>query len=173
MRETKTLEARVRRSGVGVLALIAVGACAQAAGPVPSDDDVASYYQITARSQFSVTGNVAVIEVWQSGDHLRRGGALWAKVTPYIYLFTDGSRDLFEDYAGLAAIRVRTRTASGKTVAEVTLERDALNQVTWKPAINLAGRARVQGGRKMGLLSELVAFGEDLTTFSYSPEFLR
>lgn len=138
---------------------------------VPDATAVESYYTIPVRAEFGMNGNVAEVEVWQSADHLRRGGALWAKMGPYFYLFTDATRDLFEDYDGLAAVRVITRAPGGIEVARATLHRDRLNDLTWKRALNVAGNARLHGGDKLGLLQNLVSFGEDHTEYRYNADY--
>jgi len=161
-----------RWTGMVALSLSALG-CQASVGAVPDAEEAASYYDIPARTEFEVRGNVAEVEVWQSADHLRRGGALWAKVGPYVYLFSEPTRDLFTDYEGLAAVRVVTRDPGAGEIARATLRRDALNDITWKRALNVSGRARLHGGRKLGLLSELVEWGEDHTDFEYNPLYTR
>ena len=110
-----------------------------------------------------------------SSNHaqVRRGGTLWAKVGPYIYLFTEETESLLVDFGGLAGVRVVTTTSSRGEVARAFLRRDAMTDVRWRRAKNIAGRARRDGTERPSLLEELVRWGEDHTEFSYSSRFVR
>ena len=147
-------------------------ACSEPDLTVPSAGVVESYYPISAEYVVEMHGNVAVLVVEQEPDHLRRGGALWAKVGPYVYLFSEGTRDLFDDYPGLAGVRVVTRVPEGNEVARAALPRDALNAHTWKRALNLAGHVRTEGTRHVRTLEELIEWGEDHTEFRYDPGYV-
>lgn len=165
-----------RRWGPLVCAITALwlGGCAEPVDlTLPTVDEVSTYYQSTAPIEFEIRGNVATLTVPQDDTHLRRGGRLWAKVGPYIYLFTPATEELLRDYPGLAGVRVTTTTQSGTTVASAVLERDALNDLTWKRAIATAGNARVNGTSKVKLLEDLVEFGEPLTDHEYNARFTR
>jgi hypothetical protein len=153
------------------LVVVACVACQSSPARVPSADEVESHYVIPYRTTVGMNGNVAELEVTQPGDQLRRGGRLWARVGPYVYLFSEGTRDLFADYGGLAAVRVTTRTPSGAMVARATLTRDALNGITWKRALNISGHARKSGSRQLTLLEDLVEWGEDHTEYEYNPDY--
>jgi hypothetical protein len=161
------------RAMLGVVVLIwASSACeSRSDGSVPTGDEIASYYKSDTRLSADLTGNVAAITVQQSPAQLRRGGTLWAKVGPYVYLFTEETFRLFEDFPGLAAVRVTTEV-SGQVVASALLERDALSGVLWRRSLNIAGRARRDGSIRMTLLEDLVAWGEDHTSFDYNPTFV-
>lgn len=165
---------RRRTIGTALLAAAALaGACAQPDLTVPTADEAASYYTIKADHSVDVTGNVAEVVVEQSADHLRRGGTLWAKVGPYVYLFTEGTRDLFEDFPGLAAVRVVTRAPDGTEVARAILTRDTLNGLTWQRALNLSGHARLEGTEQPRRLEELIRWGEERTEHRYEEGYLR
>lgn len=135
---------------------------------VPSAEQVESYYSIPWEFSVTVSGNVAQLMVEQPREQLERGGRLWARVGPYIYLFSDATRSLFEDHAGLAAVRVVTRAAGHGEVARATLERDALNSLTWRRALNISGLARRDGGERPTLLEDLVRWGQEHTTYEYA-----
>lgn len=157
-----------------MLALALVGllsGCEEPELAVPTAGEVESYYSISTHSTVEMSGNVAVIEVWQPGDQLRRGGPLWARVGPYFYIFTEATRDLLNDFSGLAAVRVITRSPEGDEVARATLSRDGLNAVTWRRALNVTGRARLGGTERVGLIQDLVEYGEDHTTFEYNEAY--
>ncbi|MGD8599812.1 MAG: hypothetical protein PVF19_00500, partial [Gemmatimonadota bacterium] len=147
-------------------------------GPValslPSVDELEENYASVAAGleEAEVNGNVAVIVVRQSSDQLRRGGTIWARVGPYIYLFSEETRKLFEDYDGLAGVRVITRTSSGSTVANALLTRDELTSVLWRRSLNISGRARRDGTDRVTLLEDLIEWGEDHTEFEYNPRYV-
>lgn len=152
--------------------VIAVGACEEPDLSLPSPEQVESYYVTGRVLSAELNGNVAEVIVTQPGHQLRRGGRLWAKVGPYVFLFSDATRSLFEDYPGLAGVRVITREPGGSEVARALLHRDELNGVTWRRALNISGKARLRGGTQMTLLEDLVRWGEDHTEFEYSPTYV-
>lgn len=139
---------------------------------VPSADQVVDYYTSVTDLSAEINGNVAVITVVQSANQLRRGGSLWARVGPYIYLFTEETHRLFEDFPGLAAVRVETETAGGVPVASAMLLRDELSGVLWRRSLNIAGQARRDGTERPGLLEDLIRWGEDHTEHEYSARYV-
>lgn len=160
------------------VALIAVaatlGACAPAAEdlPLPSADEVVGYYDYANGIEAEVVGNVASITVEQDPHQLRDGGRLWAMVGPYIFLFTEETRQLLEDYPGLAGVRVTTRVGTAQ-VATALLAREEMPDILWRRSLNIAGRARRDGTNQMTLLEDLVEWGEGHTEFEYNPRFTR
>jgi hypothetical protein len=158
-----------------VLALFAGAALAACEEPaelaLPTADEVESAYEYSRGLEADISGNVAVLTVNQSAQQLRRGGTTWAKVGPYIFLFSEETRSLFEAYPGLAGVRVVTRVTGGSEVASAVLARDALSDVQWRRALNIAGQARRDGTRSVTLLESLVRWGEDHTDFEYNPSF--
>jgi hypothetical protein len=96
---------------------------------------------------------------------------LWARVGPYIYLFTEETQRLFQDFPGLAGVRVATRTAGGVAVANAMLTRDELSGVLWRRSLNIAGQARRDGTERPGLLEDLIRWGEEHTEFEYSESY--
>ena len=125
----------------------------------------------TSDLEVEVDGNVVEVTAVQSAEQLRRGGSLWARVGPYIYLFTSPTQELFRDFEGLAAVRVVTTTSTGTEVARATLNRTALNDLTWARALNIAGKARRDGTTRVVLMEDLIRWGEDHTDFSYNERF--
>ena len=138
---------------------------------VPTAEDVEGYYASVADLGAEMSGNVAVITVVQSANQLRRGGSLWAKVGPYIYLFSEETNRLFEDFQGLAAVRVATETPSGSAVAHAMLTRDELSDVLWRRSLNIAGQARRDGTERPVLLEDLIRWGEEHTEYEYSARY--
>jgi hypothetical protein len=118
-------------------------------------------------------GNVVDAVVRQPTDQLRRGGATWAKVGPYIYLFSPQTQALFQEYSGLGGVRVTTVDGRGRLVARAMLPQGTLNSVTWKKAIGLAGRARLEGTQRPSYILELIDYGEDLVEHEYGPDYVK
>ena len=140
---------------------------------LPSPSAIEGAFQYDGSLSVSLNGNVAEVTITQPEVHLRRGGALWAKVGPYVLLFSQESEDLFRDYPGLAGIRVVTTVPGGMEVARALLPRDSLNEITWRRALNISGLARRDGTRRPNLLEDLVRWGEDHTEYTYNPRFTR
>jgi len=163
------------RSAVG-LAILAVatlagtGCAADVEPELPTADEAAAYYEMSSDFSVALDGNVAEVTVQQSPAQLRRGGAMWARMTPYMYLFTDATRRLLEDFPGLAGVRVVTRAGDAE-VARVTLARNALNSLTWRRTLNIAGKARRDGATRLTLLEDLIEWGEDHTEFEYNTRY--
>ena len=166
-----------RLSKVG-LALTSIGllggaACEVSDLPVPSEAEARAHYESSSALSFRVSGNVLEITVNQPLQQVRRGGTLWAKVGPYIYLFTQETESLLRAYPGLAGVRVITQTSRRDTeVARALLRRNQLNQLTWRRAKNISGKARLDGTKRPSFLEDLVDWGEDHTDFEYSSEFV-
>lgn len=149
-----------------------MSACMQRDLSLPDAEQVTSYYEYGAGHEAEIVGNVAVITVEQSATQLRTGGTLWAKVGPYIFLFSEETQRLFQDFQGLAAVRVVTRVGDSE-VANAILTRDELGDLTWRRALNIAGQARRDGTGRMTLLEDLVDWGEEHTEFTYNPRYIR
>ncbi len=165
-----------RRPIINLLAMALVLAplgCEEVNLAVPSDSEAGAVYNSSAVS-VRVSGNIVEVTVDQPLQQMRRGGSLWAKVGPYIYLFTNETETLLREYPGLSGVRVITRTGHNDTeVARAFLHRDQLNELTWRRARNIAGKARTEGTRRPVLLEELVKWGQDHTEFGYSQEFVK
>lgn len=158
--------------GLLIATLGGLGACeAEPARELPSEAVLDSVYG--ERVDISLNGNVVELAVTQAGDQLSRGGSVWAKAGPYIYLFTPQTQELLETYGGIGGVRVTTLDANGRLVARALLERGVLNSVTWPRAINVAGRARVEGTRRPQTMVNLAEFGEEHTSYEYSQRYVR
>jgi hypothetical protein len=163
----------VSRLGLGLLvALTGAGACeAEPLRELPSEASLDSVYG--ERVDISLNGNVVELVVTQDGDQLSRGGSVWAKAGPYIFLFTPQTQELLEAYGGIGGVRVTTLDANGQLIARALLERGALNSVTWPRAISVAGRARVEGTQRPQTMVNLAEYGEEHTSFEYSQRYVR
>lgn len=117
------------------------------------------------------SGNVIELVVQQERAQLQRGGQLWARVGPYIYVFSPATRELFEAYEGVAGVRAITQ-ADGTEVARALLLRDALNEISWRRARSYLGEALDQGTQRPATMDRLVQFGERNTTFEYNPAYV-
>jgi hypothetical protein len=122
-------------------------------------------------AEFRYSGNVLEMLIQQPGEQLRRGGALWARVGPYIYLFSPGTREVFERYPGIAGVRAIT-TAGDAEVARALLLRGELNEYGWRRALNVLGSALQEGTARPSTMDRLVQFGEQHTQYEYSPEYV-
>lgn len=140
---------------------------------LPSPSAVEEAFSYEGSLSASVLGNVAEVTIVQPERQIRRGGSLWAKVGPYVLLFSQESETLFREYPGLAGIRVVTTVPGGAEVARALLPRDTLNDLTWRRALNISGLARRDGTRRPTLLEDLVRWGEDHTEYTYNPRFVR
>jgi hypothetical protein len=154
-----------------VLAGVGFGCEADTRRELPSEAVLDSVYG--ERVDISLNGNVVDLVVTQDSDQLRRGGSVWAKAGPYIYLFTPQTRSLFESYGGVGGVRVTTVDGSGELIARALLERGTLNNVTWQRAINVAGRARVDGTTRPQTMVDLAEFGEENTSYEYSRRYAQ
>ena len=72
----------------------------------------------------------------------------------------------------MSGARVITRTRDDREVARAFLNRGALNELTWRRARNIAGKARTEGTRRPVLLEDLVKWGQDHTEFGYNKDFV-
>ncbi len=158
--------------GLAFLAL-SVGGCEEPDVTVRSESLAQAYVAETPGVTGVVGGYVVVVKVNQPYQQLSRGGALWARVGPYVYLFSTTTEQLFKDFGGLGGVRVTTSTGSRRQrVATALLARNGLNELTWRRALNIAGRARLDGTKRPSLLEELVQWGEDHTEFEYSARWV-
>ncbi len=159
--------------GMSVAVVAALVACQEPESlTLPGAEEAAAYYEYGRGLDAEIVGNVAVITVVQSAQQLRSGGKLWAKVGPYVFLFSEETQQLFTDWSGLAGVRVITKVGEAE-VANALLTRDELSDVLWRRSLNIAGRARRDGTNRMTLLEDLVGWGEDHTEFTYNERYTR
>ncbi|MEX0892719.1 MAG: hypothetical protein WEB88_11150 [Gemmatimonadota bacterium] len=167
------------RSIIGLLAVFALLPACEWVTPdrpdltLPPVDSVRAVYarEGMATQEIDFNGNVVEITVQQRPDDLQRGGSLWARVGPYIYLFTPGTRELFLRWEGIAGVRVITQVG-GREVARALLLRTELEDQLWHRSLNLVGRAMQEGTVRPSRLEELVRWGEERTEYEYNPEFV-
>jgi hypothetical protein len=164
---------RIHMAGLILLTLpLAAGGCREAPDrTLPTAEDVVQYYSYQDGLEARVTGNVVEVIAFQPSAQLRRGGTLWAKVGPYILLFTEETHKLMEDHPGVAGVRVVTRLRDGTEVARALLSRTELTGVLWRRSLNIAGKARLEGTAHPSLLQDLVRWGEEHTVYEYNPRF--
>lgn len=160
------------RTTVVLIGLWLLVGCTREELALPSEDAIVEAFQSERPLSGEVTGNIAVLYVEQSFQQLRRGGNLWAKVGPYIFLFSAEAQRLFDGYPGLVGIRVETRVGDA-TVASAVLMRDELSDLQWRRSLNIAGLARRDGTNRMTLLEDLVRWGEDHTLYEYNERYTR
>lgn len=166
------------RCACAALLLVPLGGCdrimpQRADLTLPAIDDVeAIYARHGVTADYELSGNVVELRVTQDAEQLRRGGSLWARVGPYIYVFSPGSRELFDTWAGVSAVRVITRTSAETEIARALLTRDRLNEITWRRALNLLGNALQEGTARPSRIDDLVQFGEEMTEYEYNPDYV-
>lgn len=143
--------------------------------PPPPDAAAVEPYYAGHRGvdEIRVSGNVVELHVSQPYTQLDRGGSLWARVGPFVYLLTPSTRAAFEDFPGVAAVRVVTHLPDGEEVARAMLRRDALSPVRWRRTLNILGQALRDGGQNPRKLEELTEWGEEYTEFHYNPEYVN
>ncbi len=159
------------RWGVAAMVLLLGAACVEEEIVVPTEEEAAAIFS-EQRVEVELRGNVVVLTAVQSTSQLRRGGELWAKVGPYIYLFTGEVQELLTTYNGVGGVRVTTETPGGTQIASVLLPRDALNDITWKRALNISGLARTEGSTRITRLTDLVDWGEEHTEYEYNSRWV-
>ena len=166
------MKAIARRTVFAVVVCVS-GACQEPVDlAVPTPSEVNEYYTYEGALSAEVMGNVVTVSVAQDPQLIRRGGSLWAKVGPYIFVFSEETHQLFQDYPGLAGVRFVT-TVGGAQVASALLARETLSDVLWRRSLNIAGKARRDGTERVTLLQDLVRWGEDRTEYQYNPRYTR
>jgi len=159
---------------LAILAAAGTAACEREGPghPVPSAAQIAPYYDYAGLLDVEISGNVAHVSVTIDPADYARGGDLWAKSFPYIFLFSPGTREAFREHPGLGGVRVMIRHPGSDIMAQAMLERGTLTEGTWRRALNIAGRARQEGTERPGLMTDLVHFGEDHTDYQYNPDYI-
>jgi hypothetical protein len=168
---------RILRWATPLVLLLLTSACdrifpGRADLTLPDEPTVRTYYQRHGfAAEYRYSGNVLEITVQQPPDQLQRGGALWARVGPYIYLFTPATRELMERHPGIAGVRVITMVADIE-VARALLVRDTLNEISWGRASIVLGNALEYGTDRPVTMDALARFGEENTTYEYNPAYV-
>ncbi len=159
--------------GVALAWAVAWGALVSCAGAperqLPTNAEIRNVYGASA--DVLLKGNVVDVEVVQDPAQLQRGGVVWAKVGPYVYLFSPPTQKLFELFPGLAGVRVRTVVPSGTRIAEALLRRGTLNSITWKQALLSSAKARTEGTDRPSYVIDLIRYGEEHTEYEYNPTY--
>lgn len=138
----------------------------------PAASDLRSHFDFHGDVSVEMSGNVAQVKVVVDPEPYRRGGDLWAKATPYIFLFSTTTLNAFEAYPGLGGVRIMIQHPIGDTMAQALLSREVLSEVGWRQALNLSGLARRDGTDRPGRMQDLVRWGEDRTEFQYNPGYI-
>jgi len=168
---------RMRFSAAMLLLMMSTTACEQilpqrADMALPDSATIHTYYvRHGLQADYRYSGNVLEEVVQQPADQLRRGGALWARVGPYIYLFTPATRDLLQAHHGIAGVRAITMVGDTE-VARALLVRDTLNELTWRRAVTLLGTALEQGTERPVTMDALARFGEENTRYEYNEDYV-
>jgi hypothetical protein len=166
---------RLRRLAAALgFALIPLVGCESPEGsfPAPTADEVAAYYDYAGDLSVEMSGNVAQVTAVIDRDEYRMGGDVWAKASPYIFLFSPATRDAFAGLPGLGGVRVIVRYPDGGMLAQALLEAGTLNSIGWERALSIAGWARSEGTERPGYMRDLIRWGEENTDFEYNPEYI-
>jgi len=140
---------------------------------IPTEAEAAQFYSNSPDIEsVAIRGNLVEVRVAQPEQQLRRGGSLWARVGPYVYLFSPGTRDLFQAFPGVAAVRVVTTVRGDREVARAMLRRDELSDILWRRSLNILGLALQEGTERPSRLEELVHWGEEHTEYEYDPAYV-
>jgi hypothetical protein len=155
---------------------LALGGCDVFSRPVahaaPAAEEVRPHFTYEGDLSVEMSGNVAQVTVVVDPAPYRRGGDLWAKATPYLFLFSTSTRDAFEANPGLGGVRVIIQHPNGDWMAQALLSREVLTETGWRQALNLSGLARRDGTERPGRMQDLVRWGEDRTEFQYNPGYI-
>jgi len=159
-----------------VFGLVALGGCdlgsrSQVPDP-PRAAELTGYYAWEGGVEIEITGNVARVTVVVDPAPYARGGDLWLKGLPYLFLFSQGTRDALDEHPGLGGVRVVARHPNGDVIAQALLDREGMTDYRWREALNLAGRARQEATERPGRMRDLVQWGEDWTEFEYNPRYI-
>lgn len=175
--EQRTVGWSRRRALLALTLLPLLGACdlirRDAAFTLPPIETIDSIYReqgLDVRVRYS--GNVVELHAVQPIEQLERGGTLWARVGPYIHLFTPATQHVFTTWAGVAGVRAITTTASDDEIARALLVRAELDDARWRRANNLLALALHEGTERPRRIEALVFFGEDHTEHSYNPRYV-
>ncbi len=141
--------------------------------PVPPASEIATYYVWEGGVTAEISGNVAQVSVTIDPEQYRRGGDLWAKAFPYLFIFSPATRDALSDHPGLGGVRVTARHPNGDAIATAMLSRGTLTPGNWNRALSIARDARQEGTERPGRVQDLVRWGEDHTDFEYNPDYIR
>lgn len=153
-------------SVVVVLVAFATGCGGEpAVWELPDPATVAEWYG--PGTEASIDGNVLEIRGTVERSHIERGGRIWARASPYFYLFNVHIRQLLLDYPDLAAVRATTYTANGVEVARALVTREGLSGPRWNEALARTSLAQQEGTSNPGLVERLTRFGEENTEYEY------
>jgi len=165
----------LRRAGQAAFAAVVLAsttACAERPQlTLPTDAELAGLYG--EGSTVTLNGNVVDVQVNQPADQLRRGGSTWAKVGPFIYLFSPQTQEIFETWSGVGGVRVTTTDGRDSLVARAMLPRATLNSLTWPRALHLVGKARLEGTRRPSYMLDLIEYGEENAEYEYSTRYVQ
>jgi hypothetical protein len=142
--------------------------------PPPSPDELAGsgYWSYAGGVEIGLTGNVARVSITVDPAPYARGGDLWAKGLPYLFLFSQGTKDALDQHPGLGGVRIVTLHPGGDVMSEALLSRGALNAYQWREALNIAGQARRDATERPGRMRDLVRWGEEHAEFEYNPRYI-
>lgn len=149
----------------GVLTVLAACGRAEQEPVLPEPDSIAAWFGEDTETRMN--GNVLEIHGQVGPEFLRRGGSLWAKSSPYFFLFNVKVQQTLEQYPDLAAVRAITYDSSGEELARATVRARELNEYEWRDALALASLAQREGTQSPRHVAALVRFGEEKIEYQY------
>ena len=153
---------------MGVLTVLAACGRAEREPVLPEPDSIAAWFGDETETRMN--GNVLEIHGKVDPEFLRRGGSLWARSSPYFFLFNVKVRETLESYPDLAAVRAITYDSSGKELARATVKARELNEYEWRDALALASLAQREGTQSPRHIAALVRFGEEKIEYEYQDD---
>lgn len=150
---------------VGVITVLTACGRGESEPVLPEPSSIAAWFGDETETRMN--GNVLEIHGTVESEFLRRGGSLWARSSPYFFLFNVKIRETLKQYPDLAAVRAVTYDASGNEVARATIHAASLNEYEWRDAVALASRAQREGTRSPRYVGALLRFGEEHTEHEY------
>ncbi len=137
----------------------------------PAATEVVERYDYHGSLDAEMSGNVAQVTVGVDPAEIERGGPLWAKALPYLFLFSEATWTLFQEYDGLAGVRVEARDPGGVLISGALLERNTLGSAEWPEVLEMSAEAMAEGTEHPARMQDLVNRGEDRTSFEYNPDY--
>jgi hypothetical protein len=165
--EERQMHFRTTRLLVRIVLLLLVAGCDARDAVLPDPGEVEAWFGDAA--EVTLQGNRLVITGEMDPEHLRRGGAIWQRATPYFFLLNVHVRQVLLDYPAVAGVDVHLRTTDGEPIARVSLDRSSLSIYDWDRALAYSSRAQQEGTNQPRRLEELFQWAEDRVDHWYAP----
>ena len=101
--------------------ILGLPGCEEVNLALPTDSEAEAHYAASSNLTAQMNGNIVELTVDQPVRQVRRGGSLWAKVGPYVYLFSDQTETLLREYRGLSGAAWALRSHASITLCDPRL----------------------------------------------------